>query len=138
MARPTDPRFCRCCEGPTLPAPTGTWNRPGLSAVAYRVGTFAGFREAMLEGIARPPGLATLATRGGDDSAATLIELFAAAADVRPFYDERVANELSLRTAIGRDSVVRLLRLIGYRPAPGLAATAMLSFSLDAGATTRI
>ena len=54
------------------------------------------------------------------------------------FYNERIANELFLRTARERDSVLRLVALIGYRPRPGLAATAMLAFALDAGATTRI
>ena len=34
--------------------------------------------------------------------------------------------------------MLRLVRLIGYRLRPGLAATTMLSFSLDAGAETRI
>ena len=54
------------------------------------------------------------------------------------FYNERIANELFLRTARERDSLLRLTRLIGYRLRPGLAAQTLLSFALDAGAEARI
>ncbi|BCH34301.1 hypothetical protein MesoLjLc_62310 [Mesorhizobium sp. L-8-10] len=130
--------FCSCCSSPSPPVPFEVWNRPGLSAIAYRIGTFASFRETMLEAIAGQPALAALTTRESDDYAITLIELFAAVGDVLTFYNERIANELYLRTARERDSVLRLTRLIGYRMRPGLAAQTMLAFTLDAGAETRI
>jgi hypothetical protein len=113
-------------------------NRPGLAAINYRIGNFASFRRAMLESISSEPLLASLTTRAQDDYAVTFIELFAAMGDVLTFYNERIANELFLRTARERDSVLRQVRLIGYRLRPGLAATTMLSFELDAGAETRI
>jgi hypothetical protein len=138
MSTVPDPRFCRCCETPSARTPLAVWNRPGLSALAYRVGTFASFREAMLEDIVRQSELAGLSTRESDDYAITLIELFAAVGDVLTFYNERIANELYLRTARERDSVLRLVRLIGYRLRPGLAANAMLDFTLDKDARTRI
>ncbi|MGO4836794.1 hypothetical protein AB4144_31565, partial [Rhizobiaceae sp. 2RAB30] len=81
---------------------------------------------------------AALTTRQSDDYAITIIELFAAVGDVLTFYNERIANELYLRTARERDSLLRLTRLIGYRMRPGLAAQTMLAFTLDAGAETRI
>jgi hypothetical protein len=92
----------------------------------------------MLEDIVRQPELAGLTTRESDDYAITLIELFAAVGDVLTFYNERIANELYLGTAHERDSVLRLVRLIGYRLRPGLAANAMLAFTLDEGSQTRI
>ncbi|HWT13950.1 MAG TPA: putative baseplate assembly protein [Allosphingosinicella sp.] len=113
-------------------------NRPALSAISYRVGTFESFRRAMLESIHAEPRLAALTTRSSDDYAVSIIELFAAVGDVLTFYNERIANELFLGTARERDSVLRLVRLIGYQLRPGLAATALLSFALDAGAETRI
>ena len=92
----------------------------------------------MLESIAQQAALTGLTTREGTDYAITILELFAAAGDVLTFYNERIANELFLRTARERDSLLRLTRLIGYRMRPGLAAQTLLSFALDAGAETRI
>lgn len=130
--------FCGCCQPSSAATPLPIFNRPGLSEIAYRIGTFATFREAMLESIAQQATLAGLTTRESDDYAITILELFAAAGDVLAFYNERIANELFLRTARERDSLLRLTRLIGYRLRPGLAAQTMLSFALDAGASTRI
>jgi hypothetical protein len=137
MALPPLPEFCRCCEPPASPAPT-IYNRPGLTEIFYRGGSFATLRQAMLLEFARHPVLDRLTTRESDDYAVTLVELFAAMGDVLCFYNERIANELYLRTALERDSVLRLLTLIGYRLRPGLAAEAWLDFTLDQGAETRI
>jgi len=134
----TDPRFCACCVPPAPWAPGLVHNRPGLDALDWRIGTFATFRQAMLDAIAGESALAGLATRESDDYAVTLLELFAAVGDVLAFYTERIGNERYLRTARERDSLRRLVRLIGYRLRPGLAATALLAFTLDDGASTRI
>ncbi|MGD9535589.1 MAG: putative baseplate assembly protein [Alphaproteobacteria bacterium] len=138
MLLPPDPRFCACCQMVAPRAPLGVWNRPGLSEIGYRIGTFATFREALLDAIVDEPALAALTTRESDDHAITLLELFAAVGDVLTFYNERIANELYLRTSDERDSILRLVRLISYRLRPGMAATAMLAYALDAGAETRI
>src|SRR5690348_16542990 len=112
--------FCGC-SGDVVTTPLVTFNRPGLSEIAYRVGTFASFREAMLLSISQQAALSHLTTRESDDYAVTILELFAATADVLTFYNERIANELYLRTARERDSLLRLTRLLGYRLRPGLA-----------------
>ncbi|QPJ62397.1 MAG: hypothetical protein G3M70_11160 [Candidatus Nitronauta litoralis] len=133
-----DPRFCSCCLPPVSPAPAIHNNRPGLPDISYRLGTFATFRQALLDSISSEPALSALSTRESDDFAITVLELFAAVGDVLTFYNERIANELFLRTSRERDSVLRLTRLIGYRLHPGLAATTLLAFTLDKGAQTRI
>jgi hypothetical protein len=130
--------FCGCCEPPSPRTPAEVWNRPGLSAIRYRIGTFATFREAMTQGISKQAELSGLTTRESDDYANTIIELFAGVGDVLTFYNERIANEIFLRPARERDSILRLVRLIGYRLRPGLAATTMLAFTLDDGASTKI
>jgi hypothetical protein len=130
--------FCGCCESSVAATPLVIFNRPSLSEIAYRIGTFATFREAMLESISQQATLTGLKSREGTDYAITLLELFAAAGDVLTFYNERIANELFLRTARERDSLLRLTRLIGYRMRPGLAAQTLLSFALDPGAETNI
>ncbi|MFZ1428395.1 MAG: putative baseplate assembly protein [Geminicoccaceae bacterium] len=127
---------CGCCDPGEPATPQTITNRPGLSAVAYRVGTFASFRETMLERLAGD--LPELTTRSTDDHAITLLELWAAACDVLTFYQERIANEAFLRTAVHRDSVRMLAGLLDYRPRPGLSSEVDIAFALDEGAALRI
>ncbi len=129
---------CNCCKAPSGGTPLVVHNRPGLTAIAYRVGTFANFRQAMCQAIARSPALRHLTTRRGDDHGITLIELWAAVADILTFYQERIANEAFLRTATRRDAVLRMARMLGYELAPGSAATAFLSFTVEKGKQVRI
>ncbi len=124
---------CGCCEAAARPTPRPVYNRPSLSAVAYRIGTYADFRQSMLAAIARRPELAGLDTRASDDYGINVLELWAAVADVLTFYQERYANEAFLGTATFRDSVARLTALLGYEPRPGVAARTWLAFTLDAG-----
>ncbi len=124
---------CGCCTLPVVPTPLTVDNRPALSAIVYRVGTYASFREAMLLAIADAPELGALTTWSDDDYAITIVDLWAAVADVLTFYQERYANESYLRTAQFRDSILRLAGLIGYRPRPGIAARTALAFTLDNG-----
>jgi hypothetical protein len=128
----------RCCKPAVAPTPLLIENRAGLSALAYRIGTFAEFRTAMLDAISTEPALARLSTRTSDDYAITLIELWAAVADVLTFYQERIANEAYLRTATLRDSMIRIVRLVDYQLGRGAAATALVAFTLEPGARTPI
>ncbi len=132
------PDTCNCCEPPTGGTPIDIDNRPGLSAIAYRVGDFADFRQAMFQAISRSAELRGLSTRQSDDYAITILELWSAIADILTFYQERSANEAFLRTASLRDSVLRMARMIGYELAPGSAATALLSFTADKGKQVQI
>jgi hypothetical protein len=129
---------CGCCTTPAALVPAAIENRPGLSAVAYRIGTFATFRKAIVDQLAHTPELAGLTSRVGDDYTITAVELWAAVADVLTFYQERAVNEAFLRTATLRDSMLRLVRLLGYELRPGIAATTRLAFTLEAGATALI
>ncbi len=105
--------------------------RPGLSELAYRPGTYATFRRAMIEALSGPGGLRRLTARRGDDYAITLIGLWAAVADVLAFYQERYANEAFLGTATRTESVARLAALLDYRLGPGAAALARLAFTIE-------
>jgi len=127
---------CGCCI--VVSSETTTENRPWLSAVAYRIGTFATFRKEILDELSRTPPLDKLSARVSDDYSIMAVELWAAVADVLTFYQERIANEAFLRTATLRDSVLRLVRLIDYQLAAGAAATTQLAFMLDAGAKALI
>ena len=100
---------CGCCEGLAVETPVEVSNRPGLSAVAYRVGTHARFKASMLARLSgsRLPELGNLKTRDDDDFTIALLDAWAMVSDVLTFYQERVANESYLRTATERGSVVR-------------------------------
>lgn len=135
-SRLADPAYCGCNGSAAPSAPGVVWNRPSLPEIAWRRGRFAGFREAALRELTLA--LPGLSTREVDDHAVTLIELWAAMAEVLCFYQERIANEAYLRTAVSRDSVRRLARLLDYRPFPGLAAEALVAFSLDTGASAAL
>lgn len=137
---------CGCCEGVEALTPQPTANRPGLSALNYRIGTHSTFFETMqarLAGFYReesdakdnPPHktypLKGLKTRLPDDPAIALLAAAAAMFDVLTFYQERISNEGFLRTATERRSVLELGRLVGYTPRPGVSASVYFAYTLD-------
>ncbi len=131
---------CGCCEAEVLEQPD-RFNRPGLRALAYRLGTHRNFFHRMLVRLptqAIPDGpnkgtrpLAKLTTRAADDPAIALLDAWASVADVLTFYQERIANEGFLRTATERRSVLELARTIGYELNAGVAASTFLAFTVE-------
>jgi len=124
---------CGCCEGIAAETPAAIDNRPGLKAIAYRIGTHPQFKDTMLARLSGSglPALARLTTRDDSDFSISLLDAWAVVADVLTFYQERIANELYLRTATERRSILELARLIGYELRPGVAASTYLAFTLD-------
>jgi hypothetical protein len=124
---------CGCCAGVTVETPVEVLNRPSLTAIAYRVGTHALFKESMLARLSGSelPALRGLKTRDDDDFSIALLDAWATVADVLTFYQERIANESYLRTATERVSMLQLARLIGYELRPGVAASTCLAFTLE-------
>jgi hypothetical protein len=124
---------CGCCAGVTQRTPLEVANRPGLSAIAYRVGVHADFLASLLAGLTDVdrPRLSDLGTRDADDFTIALLDAWSVAADVLAFYNERLAQESYLRTARGRISLQELGRLLGYRLRPGVAAQTVLAFALE-------
>lgn len=124
---------CDCCEGIDASTPRGLDNRMGLSAIAYRIGEYAQFKESMLAGLSssKYPELAGLRTRDADDFTLGLIDAVACAADVLTLYQERLVNESYLRTATERVSLQEMAKLIGYRLRPGVAAETLVAFALE-------
>ena len=78
------------------------------------------------------PALRLLKTRATDDFSIALLDASAVVFDILTFYQERLANESYLRTATQLRSLTELARLIGYQPAPGVAAETYLAFTLKA------
>src|SRR4051794_35998871 len=103
---------CACLAGPGQPA--GIFNRPGLSAIRYRGGTYSTIFDAMIRRLTVPVqrekdesrySLHALTTREHDDPAIAMLDAWAITADVLTFYQERIANEAYLRTATERRSL---------------------------------
>jgi hypothetical protein len=124
---------CGCCSGIGVETPLALYNRPGLAAIAYRVGTYASFRKSLLARLSdgRWPALRQLRTRDNDDFTIALLDAWAVTSDVLTFYQERIANESYLRTATERLSIFEQSRLLGYQLAPGLAASTYLAFTME-------
>ena len=124
---------CGCCE-PPVPADAARRGEPARRCPRSRTASAPTRASASrcCTRIASAPELA-----GADHAHATtttritLLDLWAAVADVLTFYQERYANEAFLRTAQFRDSILRLAGLIGYRLRPGTAAQTSVAFTLD-------
>lgn len=123
---------CGCCAGTSVQTPRMEDNRPGLNALSYRAGTWASFRESMLARLSSSdyPALQALKTRATDDFTIAFLDATSIVLDILTFYQERLVNESYLRTARQIRSLTELSRLIGYQPAPGVAASTYLAFSL--------
>src|ERR1700741_5279340 len=126
--------LCGCCSGISVRTPQLETNLPGLRAITYRTGTWATFKASMLARLSSAdyPALAGLKTRDDDDFTIALLDASSVLLDILTFYQERLANESFLRTATQLQSLTELVRLIGYQPAPGVAASTYLSFTLVA------
>lgn len=124
---------CDCCDGIAAETPQGIDNRGGLSAIAYRIGRYPQFRASLQAALSSSAfsALSALRTRDGDDFTIGLIDAFACSADVVTFYQERIANESWLRTAVERVSLQEMGKLVGYQLRPGVAAETWLAFALD-------
>lgn len=151
----SQPTLCGCCQGVTNETPEPIFNRPGLSAISYRVGTHNAFLASLLAALTSsiiPPwaplstaenadpslaefnpavALSGLRTRDPSDFSIALLDAWATSLDILSFYQERIANELYLRTAVDAASVFDLAQLVGYQPSPGVAASAFLAFTLN-------
>jgi hypothetical protein len=132
---------CRCDQldfppKPRIPA--------GLSALPRQLAGFPEFRLAMLRqipahvlmdaaefpvNVQRP--LSEWRAREGDDLGIMLLEMWAYVLDVLAFYEERIANEGYLQTAVRPASLQELIDLIGYIPRPAIGAEVTLALVAD-------
>jgi hypothetical protein len=105
-------------------------NRPALSRINYRIGTYADFRETLLHNLNQSEALSNWTHRGAEDPGIALLEGAAILGDILTFYQELYANEAYLRTARWRESISDLVRLVGYRLSPGLGGLATFAFEV--------
>lgn len=122
---------CGCSENRAELTPVASEQRPGLSTLRHRVGTHGRFKAAMAADISHYENLRALSTRDDGDPSIALIDACAAMLDCITFYQERIINEGFLRTATERRSILELARTIGYELGPGVAASALLAFTVE-------
>ena len=125
-----DKQGCGCCSrGRHKTAKID--NRPALSAINYRIGTYQSFMQAMIASASSKAGLKAWTSRSPRDFGMQFLDMWAYLSDILTFYQERIANEAYLRTATQRENVMRLAAAIDYRLGPGAAASVYLAFTLD-------
>jgi hypothetical protein len=120
------------CPCETVVHPRIIVNPPGRDVVDYRAGDYAAFRLALLIPRAGELALAGWHPVAGSDLALQLVEWWAYLADVLTFYNERALQGVLLRTAALPEDVRRIVRLLGYRPRPGIGATGVVAALTDA------
>lgn len=120
---------CNCCQESAVQNPE--FNYPGLSAIAYRIGTHGSFKSSMLKMISKEKSLTKFTSREDDDPSIALLDSWSVILDILSFYQERIANEGFIRTAIERNSILELARAIGYELNPGVASSTYLVFNLE-------
>ena len=96
-----------------------------VPAIDYTNKDFQSLRQAMLD-LARSR-LPEWTDQSPSDLGMLLVDLFAYMGDVILYYQDRIANESFLPTALERRSVLNALRLIGYELAPPIPSTAELT-----------
>jgi Baseplate J-like protein len=117
------------CDGFTFPLTIS--NPPGRNSISYRIGDYFAFREALLRSLPGEVELVNWRPGAEGDLAAQMVEWWAYLSDILTFYNERIANEDYLQTASLTRSAQGLVRLLGYRPRPGIGATGTLAALLS-------
>lgn len=119
------------CNKPSFPK--AIFNRPGLTEILYRIGTYADMREHMFDHLNKRAELAAWTHRGADDPGIALLEATAEVGDILTFYQQLYANEAYLRTADWVESVRELIQLTGYRLYPGVGSLAEFALTIKGG-----
>lgn len=117
------------CEKTPL-FPVEILNRPALESIDYRIGAYSVMRAHMLDLLNGSVTLASWTHRGPDDPGIAVLEGNAIVGDILTFYQNLYSNEAFLRTARWRESVAELVRLLGYRLAPGVGGEATFALQV--------
>jgi hypothetical protein len=104
--------------------PKRIYNRPNLDHILYRIGGYSEFRKYLLQELGKNEPLRGWTHRSSDDPAFALLECACILSDILTFYQELYANEVYLRTAREKESIIDLVRLVGYQLSAGLGGVA--------------
>lgn len=105
-------------------------NRPGLSHIEFRIGTFTSIKDYLFNALNNSQELSDWKYRGSDDPGIALIEGTSIICDILTFYQNLYANEAYIRTAKWRESVKKLVKLSGYQLSPGLGGESLFAIEV--------
>ncbi|SPF40912.1 conserved hypothetical protein [Syntrophobacter sp. SbD1] len=145
MSNPCDPPPVNPCDvAPssscevTVNFPATICNRPSLPRIQYRIGQYSDFRAQIFSELDKKALLQGWTHRKPDDPGIALLECAAILGDILTFYQELYANEAWLRTAAWPQSPAAIVRLIGYRPAPGLGGEGYVAFEINGASSVTV
>lgn len=98
------------------------------SNVDYSTKDYEGFRTDLIELLKRK--IPEYTDFSQSDVGIVLIELLSHGLDVLSYYNEKVANEVYLSTALERENVVRICNLIGYTLNPSIPSQVRQLFEI--------
>lgn len=104
--------------------------------IDYTAKDFDGFQTALVAYAALAMPQWTTQTTG--DFGMLLVDMVSYVGDILSYYEDRAANEAYLGTATLPESVLQLASLLGYTPAPALAASTTVTLISDANTTAPI
>ncbi|MBA4718671.1 MAG: hypothetical protein HRO68_06120 [Nitrosopumilus sp.] len=103
----------------------------GLSSIKYRIGMYSDFRKTIFKNLNTNHTLSSWTYRESDDPGIALLDGACVLADILAFYQQVYANEVYLKTAKNDSSIFDLIRILDYRPAPGLGGNGVFAFQVD-------
>lgn len=110
----------------------------GLACLSRAPGQFPDWRVGLLAAVGREPALDAWRARESGDIGLMLVEMGAYVLDVASFYDQLVANDSYLGTAVLAGSQRRLVSLLGYRPRPGFGSSVWLEAEADGARVVKL
>ena len=114
----------------------------GLDADTFRkthaLGLFPDWRNSLLAAIGRKPALDAWRARDAQDLGLMLAEMMAYVGDSISFYDALIAAETYVGTAQLPGAQRQLVALLGYKPRPAVAASALLAAQADGKALLKL
>lgn len=121
---PSEAQACKC---DTFVHPEPLQIAAGMSRIPRQIAFFPEYRRAMLADVRTQSALADWRAKEKDNLGLMLLEMWAYVCDNLSFYDEVIAHEAYIRTAMRRPSLRRLVDSLGYLPVPAVAASADLA-----------
>lgn len=130
------------CECDSQNFPEARHVPAGLDADTFRkthaLGLFPAWRNNLFAAIGRKPALDAWRARDAQDLGLMLAEMMAYVGDSISFYDALIAAETYVGTAQLSGAQRQLVALLGYRPRPAVAASALLAAQADGKALLKL
>lgn len=106
---------------------------PGLHALPRQSRGFGEVKARLMASVATQPALKGWTGEAEQDLGVMLLDMWSYVMDITQFYDAQITQEFYLGTANQDLSTHRIIKLLGYSPAPPMAAEATLIAEANTG-----